>query len=159
MTTPAMTRGGARRRARDQRVDLGDHRARAQQQVRRFRQGSVLALAVATALLVVVGDSAVDGQGMDPGSAGRAAGGDVLGEVSQTFAASWALQTPIESFTGWLLNAFRAYYGVGDRVAVGDVFGDVFSIDILTTTVWEAGGRVRPSWHLADDPAAKAGPP
>lgn len=26
-------------------------------------------------------------------------------------------------------------------MAVGDVFGDVYSIDILTTTVWEAGGR------------------
>lgn len=55
-------------------------------------------------------------------------------------AASWALQTPIESFTGWLLNAFRGYYQVGDRIAVGEVFGDVFRIDMLTTTVWEAGG-------------------
>jgi small conductance mechanosensitive channel len=55
-------------------------------------------------------------------------------------AASWALQTPIESFTGWLLNSFRAYYRVGDRISVGDVFGDVYRIDILTTTVWEAGG-------------------
>jgi small-conductance mechanosensitive channel len=59
-------------------------------------------------------------------------------------AASWALQTPIESFTGWLLNSFRGYYGVGDRIAVGDVFGDVYRIDILTTTVWEAGGRGKP---------------
>lgn len=59
-------------------------------------------------------------------------------------AASWALQTPIESFTGWLLNSFRAYYRVGDRIAVGDVFGDVYRIDILTTTVWEAGGPGKP---------------
>jgi small conductance mechanosensitive channel len=55
-------------------------------------------------------------------------------------ALSWALQTPIESFTGWLLNSFQSYYRVGDRIAVGDVFGDVYKIDILTTTVWEAGG-------------------
>jgi small conductance mechanosensitive channel len=55
-------------------------------------------------------------------------------------AASWALQTPIESFSGWLLNAFRGYYRVGDRIAVGDVFGDVYRIDMLTTMVWEAGG-------------------
>ncbi len=55
-------------------------------------------------------------------------------------ALSWALQAPIESFTGWLLNSFRGYYRVGDRIAVGDVFGDVYRIDILTTTVWEAGG-------------------
>src|SRR5690606_20504185 len=34
-------------------------------------------------------------------------------------ALSWALQTPIESFTGWLLNSFQGYYRVGDRIAVG----------------------------------------
>jgi small conductance mechanosensitive channel len=55
-------------------------------------------------------------------------------------ALSWALQAPIESFTGWLLNSFRGYYRVGDRIAVGEVFGDVYDIDFLTTTVWEAGG-------------------
>lgn len=55
-------------------------------------------------------------------------------------ALSWALQTPIESFTGWLLNSFRSYYRVGDRIAVGEVFGDVARIDFLTTTVFEAGG-------------------
>ena len=55
-------------------------------------------------------------------------------------ALSWALQTPIESFTGWLLNSFRGYYRVGDRIEVGEVFGDVYRIDVLTTTVWEAGG-------------------
>lgn len=57
---------------------------------------------------------------------------------------SWALQQPIESFTAWLLNSFRGYYRVGDRIAVGDVFGDVFRIDFLTTTVWEAGGSNKP---------------
>ena len=55
-------------------------------------------------------------------------------------ALSWALQTPIESFTGWVLNAIRGYYRPGDRIEVGDVFGDVYRIDVLTTTVWEAGG-------------------
>ena len=65
----------------------------------------------------------------------------VVGSVGLLgLAASWALQTPIESFTGWLLNSFRRYYRVGDRIAVGDVFGDVYRIDVLTTTVWEAGG-------------------
>ncbi|MBE0596951.1 MAG: mechanosensitive ion channel [Desulfuromonadales bacterium] len=58
-------------------------------------------------------------------------------------ALSWALQTPIESFTGWLLNSFQGYYRVGDRVAVGDVFGDVYQIDFLTTTVWEIGSPGR----------------
>jgi small-conductance mechanosensitive channel len=57
---------------------------------------------------------------------------------------SWALQQPIESFTAWLLNSFRGYYRVGDRIAVGEVFGDVYRIDFLTTTVWEAGGPDKP---------------
>lgn len=70
--------------------------------------------------------------------------GDVralLGSIGLVgLALSWALQTPIESFTGWLLNSFRGYYRVGDRIQVGEVFGDVYKIDVLTTTVWEAGG-------------------
>jgi small conductance mechanosensitive channel len=69
----------------------------------------------------------------------------VVGSVGLLgLAASWALQTPIESFTGWLLNSFRRYYRVGDRIAVGEVFGDVYRIDVLTTTVWEAGGPGKP---------------
>lgn len=54
-------------------------------------------------------------------------------------ALSWSLQTPIESFSGWLMNSFKGYYRVGDRVAVGDIVGDVVAIDFLTTTVWEIG--------------------
>jgi small conductance mechanosensitive channel len=59
-------------------------------------------------------------------------------------ALSWALQAPIESFAGWLLNSFKGYYRVGDRIGVGDVFGDVYRIDFLNTTVWEAGGPDKP---------------
>lgn len=59
-------------------------------------------------------------------------------------ALSWALQAPIESFAGWLVNSFRSYYRVGDRIEVGEVFGDVYRIDFLTTTVWEAGGPDKP---------------
>jgi len=58
-------------------------------------------------------------------------------------ALSWALQTPIESFTGWFINAFKNYYRVGDRIGVGAVLGDVYRIDILTTTV-KAGGPGKP---------------
>src|SRR5690606_36729303 len=36
------------------------------------------------------------------------------------------------------------YYRLGDRIAVGDVFGDVYRIDVLTTTLWEAGGPDKP---------------
>jgi small-conductance mechanosensitive channel len=70
-------------------------------------------------------------------------------------ALSWALQTPIESFTGWLINSFQGYYRVGDRVAVGEVFGDVYRIDVLTTTVWEIGGPDRGGFVDAEQPTGR----
>jgi small conductance mechanosensitive channel len=85
-------------------------------------------LAIGIALSVVAGDA-------------RA----LLGSVGLLgLALSWALQAPIESFAGWLLNSFKGYYRVGDRIGVGEVFGDVYSIDFLNTTVWEAGGPDKP---------------
>ena len=70
-------------------------------------------------------------------------------------ALSWSLQTPIESFTGWLLNAFQGYFRVGDRIAVGEVHGDVFRIDFLTTTVWEIGGPQSVSGIQAEQPTGR----
>src|SRR5690606_10368652 len=85
-------------------------------------------LAIGMALSVIAGDTRT-----------------LIGSVGLLgLALSWALQAPIESFAGWLLNSFKGYYRVGDRVAVGDVFGDVYRIDFLTTTVWEAGGPEKP---------------
>jgi small conductance mechanosensitive channel len=85
-------------------------------------------LAIGAALSVVAGDA-------------RALVGSVglLG-----LALSWALQAPIESFAGWLFNSFKGYYRVGDRIAVGDVIGDVYRIDFLVTTVWGIGGPDKP---------------
>lgn len=81
-------------------------------------------LAIGLALSVIVGDTRT-----------------LIGSVGLLgLALSWALQAPIESFAGWLLNSFKGYYRVGDRIAVGDVFGDVYRVDFLNTTVWEAGG-------------------
>ncbi|WKN33221.1 mechanosensitive ion channel [Porifericola rhodea] len=70
-------------------------------------------------------------------------------------ALSWALQTPIESFTGWLLNSFQGYYRVGDRIAVGEIFGDVYQIDSLTTTVWEIGSPDQPGAVQAEQPTGR----
>jgi small-conductance mechanosensitive channel len=70
-------------------------------------------------------------------------------------ALSWALQTPIESFTGWLLNTFRRYYKVGDRIQVGNVFGDVYKIDFLSTTVWEIGSPYQPGFVNAEQPTGR----
>lgn len=80
----------------------------------------------------------------------------MLGSVGLVgLALSWALQTPIESFTGWLLNSFQGYYRVGDRVQVGEVFGDVYAIDFLSTTVWELGGAERPGAVQAEQPTGR----
>lgn len=70
-------------------------------------------------------------------------------------ALSWSLQTPIESFTGWLLNSFKGYYHVGDRIRVGDVFGDVYRIDFLTTTVWEIGSPYQAGFVNAEQPTGR----
>jgi len=70
-------------------------------------------------------------------------------------ALSWSLQTPIESFTGWLLNSFQGYYRVGDRIRVGEVFGDVYRIDFLTTTVWEIGAPYQPGFVQAEQPTGR----
>ncbi|MCC9138610.1 mechanosensitive ion channel family protein [Pontibacter silvestris] len=70
-------------------------------------------------------------------------------------ALSWSLQTPIESFTGWLLNSFQGYYRVGDRIRVGEVFGDVYRIDFLTTTVWEIGAPYQSGFVQAEQPTGR----
>lgn len=80
----------------------------------------------------------------------------MLGSVGLVgLALSWALQTPIESFTGWLLNSFQGYYRVGDRIQVGEVFGDVYAIDFLSTTVWELGSAERPGAVHAEQPTGR----
>jgi small-conductance mechanosensitive channel len=70
-------------------------------------------------------------------------------------ALSWSLQTPIESFTGWLLNSLKNYYRLGDRIQVGDVFGDVYKIDVITTTVWEIGAPFRQGFVMAEQPTGR----
>lgn len=70
-------------------------------------------------------------------------------------ALSWALQTPIESLMGWLLNAFNHYYKIGDRIRVGEVFGDVYKIDYLTTTIWEIGSPSQPGFVSAEQPTGR----
>lgn len=100
---------------------------------------AVWLLAIGVALSVVAGDI-------------RALVGS-LGLIG--LALSWSLQTPIESFTGWVLNSFQGYYRVGDRVRVGEVFGDVYRIDFLTTTVWEIGAPYQPGFVQAEQPTGR----
>ena len=52
-----------------------------------------------------------------------------------------ALQTPLSSFFAWLYILARKPYQVGDRIAIGDVQGDVIQVGYLDTTLWEFGGK------------------
>ncbi len=70
-------------------------------------------------------------------------------------ALSWALQSPIESGTGWLLNKFKGYYRVGDRIVVGEVFGDVYKIDLINTTLWEIGDPFSSGFVNAEQPTGR----
>ncbi|MFN6947129.1 MAG: mechanosensitive ion channel domain-containing protein, partial [Cytophagaceae bacterium] len=52
-------------------------------------------------------------------------------------------------------NSFQGYYRIGDRIVVGEVFGDVYKIDFLTTTVWEVGAPYRPGFVQAEQPTGR----
>lgn len=64
---------------------------------------------------------------------------------------TWALQTPILCFTGWILINIKRYYRVGDRIRVNDIYGDVTQIDFLNTVVWEYGS----AWFTAEQPSGR----
>lgn len=64
---------------------------------------------------------------------------------------TWALQTPILCFTGWILINLRGFYRVGDRIKVNEIYGDVSQIDFLTTTIWENGS----TWFTAEQPSGR----
>lgn len=52
----------------------------------------------------------------------------------------FALQNPITSFFGWLYILIRKPYAVGDRIRIGNVFGDVINVSYIDTTLWEFRG-------------------
>ena len=51
-----------------------------------------------------------------------------------------ALQNPITSFFGWIYLLIRKPYDVGDRIRIGNVYGDVISVSYIDTTLWEFNG-------------------
>ncbi|MDP3274969.1 MAG: mechanosensitive ion channel [Deltaproteobacteria bacterium] len=55
---------------------------------------------------------------------------------------AFALQEVIASFAGWIAIAAGGFYGVGDRVQVGGIKGDVIDVGLLRTTLMELGGWV-----------------
>lgn len=52
----------------------------------------------------------------------------------------FALQNLIISFFGWLYILIRKPYEVGDRIRIGNVFGDVINVSYIDTTLWEFNG-------------------
>ncbi len=63
----------------------------------------------------------------------------------------FALQNPITSFFGWLYILIRKPYEVGDRIRIGNVFGDVINVSYLDTTLWEFNG----DYLSADHPSGR----
>ncbi|WP_373494283.1 mechanosensitive ion channel family protein [Aquiflexum sp.] len=63
----------------------------------------------------------------------------------------FALQNPITSFFGWLYILFRKPYDVGERIRIGNVFGDVINVSYLDTTLWEFNG----DYLSADHPSGR----
>jgi small-conductance mechanosensitive channel len=58
------------------------------------------------------------------------------------FAITFALQGALASLIGWLYIVTKRPYGVGDRIAIEDTRGDVASIDLFVTEVWEIDGEL-----------------
>jgi small-conductance mechanosensitive channel len=52
----------------------------------------------------------------------------------------FALQNIITSFFGWLYILIRKPYEVGDRIKIGNVYGDIISVSYIDTTLWEFNG-------------------
>jgi len=53
-----------------------------------------------------------------------------------------ALHQPITSIAGWLLILVRRPYETGDRIAIGDISGDVIDIRLFYTSLLEIGNWV-----------------
>lgn len=51
-----------------------------------------------------------------------------------------ALQNPITSFFGWIYLLIRKPYDVGERIRIGNVYGDVINVGYIDTTLWEFNG-------------------
>lgn len=63
----------------------------------------------------------------------------------------FALQNPITSFFGWLYILIRKPYEVGDRIRIGNVYGDIINVSYIDTTLWEFNG----DYLSADHPSGR----
>jgi small-conductance mechanosensitive channel len=70
-----------------------------------------------------------------------------------------SVQTPMQSFIGWIYILVRRPYRVGDRIKIDDATGDVIDVSYIDTTLWEFGGSFlstdHPSGRVIKFPNAK----
>jgi small-conductance mechanosensitive channel len=70
-----------------------------------------------------------------------------------------SVQTPMQSFIGWIYILVRRPYRVGDRIKIGEATGDVIDVSYIDTTLWEFGGSFlstdHPSGRVIKFPNAK----
>ncbi|MEY2563662.1 MAG: hypothetical protein QOH88_1855 [Verrucomicrobiota bacterium] len=70
-----------------------------------------------------------------------------------------SVQTPMQSFIGWIYILVRRPYRVGDRIKIENATGDVIDVSYIDTTLWEFGGQLlstdHPSGRVIKFPNAK----
>jgi len=59
-----------------------------------------------------------------------------------TAALGWALQRPITGIAGWIMVVVAKPFGIGDRIVVGGVKGDVSNITLTHIYLKEFGGTI-----------------
>ncbi len=64
------------------------------------------------------------------------------------FGLTLALQRPLLSLAGWATIFFGGMFREGDRIQVGDIQGDVLSVTLFTTRLWEIGALGRPTGRI-----------
>jgi small-conductance mechanosensitive channel len=59
-----------------------------------------------------------------------------------TAAIGWALQKPITGMAAWVMLAVKRPFGIGDRVIISDIKGDILDITLSHIYLHEVGGTI-----------------
>jgi len=59
-----------------------------------------------------------------------------------TAAVGWALQKPITGMAAWIMIAIKRPFGIGDRVVIKDIKGDIIDITLTHIYLAEIGGTI-----------------
>jgi len=64
-----------------------------------------------------------------------------------TAALGFALQRPITGVAAWIMVILKRPFEVGDRIAIGDVKGEVYDITLTHVYIDEIGGEIKSDQH------------